>query len=216
MERHFRIVGLRIIPFLLQLIIGGSSKRRSKILILRIKQRGFSVPTARFIRSLKIRRPSNPAFAYKLVPFITYYTQVSRDALQNRRTAYNSILFATDYTRILEKAQQNLDFAYKAEGLLHPYSAFYTQFEDSPPSNPAFAYKLVPFITYYTQVSRDALQNRRTAYNSIPFATDCTRILEKAQQNLDFAYKAEGLLRPHSAFYTQFEDSPPLKSCICV
>ena len=121
---HFRIAGLRIIPFLLQLIVRGSSKRRSKILILRIKQRGFSVPTARFIRSLKIRHPSNPAFAYKLVPFITYYTQVSRDALQNRRTAYNSIPFATDCTRILEKAQQNLDFAYKEEGCLRPFTSF--------------------------------------------------------------------------------------------
>ena len=121
---HFRIAEQRIIPFLLQLIIRGSSKRRSKILILRIKQRGFSVPTARFIRSLKIRRPSNPAFTYKLVPFITYYTQVSRDALQNRRTAYNSIPFATDCTRILEKAQQNLDFAYKAEGCLRPFTLF--------------------------------------------------------------------------------------------
>ena len=35
---HFRIAGLRIITFLLQLIVRGSSKRRSKILILRIKQ----------------------------------------------------------------------------------------------------------------------------------------------------------------------------------
>ena len=39
---------------------------------------------------------------------------------------------------------------------------------------------------------------------------------EDAPQNLDFAYKAEEHLRPHSALYTQFEDSPPLKSCICV
>ena len=133
MERHFRIAEQRIIPFLLQLIVRGSSKRRSKILILRIKQRGFSVPTARFIRSLKIRRPSNPAFAYKLVPFVTYYTQVSRDALQNRRIAYNSIPFTTYYTQIREDALQNLDFAYKAEGLLRPHNAFYTQLEDSPP-----------------------------------------------------------------------------------
>ena len=35
---HFRIAEQRIIPFLLQLIVRGSSKRRSKILILRIKQ----------------------------------------------------------------------------------------------------------------------------------------------------------------------------------
>ena len=83
------------------------------------------------------------------------------------------------------------------------------------PSNPAFAYKLVPFIIYYTQVSRDALQNRRIAYNSIPFTTYYTQIHEDVLQNLDFAYKAEGLLRPHNAFYTQLEDSPPLKSCIC-
>ena len=61
---------------------------------------GVSVPTALFIRSLKIRRPSNPTFAYKLDPFITDYTQVSRDAFQNRKIAYNSIPFATDCTRI--------------------------------------------------------------------------------------------------------------------
>ena len=80
------------------------------------KVEDVSVPAARFIRSLKIRRPSNPAFAYKLVPFITYYTQVSRDALQNRRIAYNSIPFTTYYTQIREDVLQNLDFAYKAEG----------------------------------------------------------------------------------------------------
>ena len=91
-EMHFRIAEQRIIPFLLQLIVRGSSKRRSKILILRIKQRGFSVPTARFIRSLKIRRPSNPAFAYKLVPFITYYTQIRRDTFQDCEVAYNPFL----------------------------------------------------------------------------------------------------------------------------
>ncbi len=130
---HFRIAGLRIIPFLLQLIIRRSTKTRCRILILRIKQRGVSVPTMHFIRSLKIRRPSNPAFAYKLVPFITYYTQVSRDALQNRRIAYNSIPFTTYYTQIHEDALQNLDFAYKAEGRLRPHNAFYTQLEDSPP-----------------------------------------------------------------------------------
>ena len=84
------------------------------------------------------------------------------------------------------------------------------------PSNPEFAYKLVPFVTYYTQVSRDALQNRRIAYNSIPFATDYTQIHEDVLQNLDFAYKAGGRLRSHNVFYTQLEDSPPFKSCICV
>ena len=121
---HFRIAGLRIIPFLLQLIIRRSTKTCCRILILRIKQRGFSVPTMHFIRSLKIRRPLNPAFAYKLVPFITYYTQVSRDALQNRRTAYNYIPFATDCTRILEDVLRNLDFAYKAGGRLRPFTSF--------------------------------------------------------------------------------------------
>ena len=121
---HFRIAEQRIIPFLLQLNIRRSAKTRCRILILRIKQRGVSVPAALFIRSLKIRRPSNPAFAYKLVPFITYYTQVSRDALQNRRIAYNYIPFATDCTRILEKTQENLDFAYKAGGRLRPFSSF--------------------------------------------------------------------------------------------
>ena len=121
---HFRIAGLRIIPFLLQLIIRRSTKTCCRILILRIKQRGFSVPTMHFIRSLKIRRPSNPAFANKLVPFITYYTQVSRDALQNCKIAYNSIPFATDYTQIRKKTQQNLDFAYKAGGRLRPFTSF--------------------------------------------------------------------------------------------
>ena len=96
---HFRIVKLRIIPFLLQLIIRNPAKTRHKTTFLRIKQRSFSVPTALFIRSLKIRRPSNPTFVYKLDPFVTYYTQVSRDAFQNRKIAYNSIPFATDYTR---------------------------------------------------------------------------------------------------------------------
>ena len=189
---HFRIAEQRIIPFFLQLIIRGSSKRRSKILILRIKQRGFSIPTARFIRSLKIRRPSNPAFAYKLVPFITYYTQVSRDALQNRRIAYNSIPFATDYTQILEDAQQNLDFAYKAEGVSVPTAHFIRSLKIRRPSNPAFAYKLVPFITYYTQVSRDALQNRRIAYNSIPFATDYTQILRRRATKSSFCVQSRG------------------------
>ena len=121
---HFRIAGLRIIPFLLQLIIRRSTKTRCGILILRIKQGGVSVPTTYFIRSLKIRRPSNPAFAYKLVPFITYYTQVSRDALQNRRIAYNSIPFTTEYTQIREDVLRNLDFAYKAGGRLRPFSSF--------------------------------------------------------------------------------------------
>ena len=121
---HLRIAGLRIIPFLLQLNIRRSAKTRCRILILRIKQGGVSVPTMHFIRSLKIRRPSNPAFAYKLVPFITYYTQVSRDALQNCKIAYNSIPFATDYTQIRKKTQQNLDFAYKAGGRLRPFSSF--------------------------------------------------------------------------------------------
>ena len=39
---HFKIAEQRIIPFLLQLIIRRSAKRRSKILILRIKQRVVS------------------------------------------------------------------------------------------------------------------------------------------------------------------------------
>ena len=119
-----QILHLRINLFLLELIIRRSYENALQNLVFAYKVEDISVPAAHFIRSLKIRRPSNPAFAYKLVPFITYYTQVSRDALQNRRTAYNSIPFATDYTRILEKAQQNLDFAYKAEGCLRPFTSF--------------------------------------------------------------------------------------------
>ena len=65
-------------------------------LVFAYKVEDISVPAAHFIHSLEIRRPSNPAFAYKLVPFITYYMQVSRDALQNRKIAYNSIPFATE------------------------------------------------------------------------------------------------------------------------
>ncbi len=39
----------------------------------------------------------------------------------------------------------------------------------------------------------------------IPFLLQlkCTQILKKALQNLDFAYKVEGSLHPHNAFYTQ-------------
>ena len=114
-------------------IIRNSAKRLYRISFLRIILRDISVPTAHFIRSLEIRHLSNPTFAYKLDPFITDYTQVSRDALQNRKIAYNSIPFATEYTQIREKTQQNLDFAYKAEGRLRSCNVFYTQHEDSPP-----------------------------------------------------------------------------------
>ena len=92
--------------------------------ILRIILRGISVPTAPFIRSLEIRHPSNPTFAYKLDPFITDYTQVSRDALQNRKIAYNSIPFATDYTQSCEDAPQNHIFAYKVEDISVPTAHF--------------------------------------------------------------------------------------------
>ena len=54
---HFRIAEQRIITFLLQLIVRGSSKRRSKILILRIKQGGVSVPSPHFqARQKGVRR----------------------------------------------------------------------------------------------------------------------------------------------------------------
>ena len=43
-----------------------------------------------------------------------------------------------------------------------------------------------------------------------------TQFCEETLQNFIFAYNSEGHLRPHSAFYTQFGDSPPLKSHICV
>lgn len=78
----------------------------------------ISVPTIHFIHNLKIHLPSNLAFAYRLVSFITYYTQIRRDAFENCRIAYNSIPFATDYAQIHEDALQNLIFAYKVEGVL--------------------------------------------------------------------------------------------------
>ena len=83
-------------------------------------------PASLFIRSLEIRHPSNPTFAYKLDPFITDYTQVSRDALQNRKIAYNSIPFATDYTQSCEDAPQNHIFAYKIRGVSVPLPHFQT------------------------------------------------------------------------------------------
>ena len=137
--------------------------------------RNISVPAMHLIRSSKIRHPSNPAFAYILVPFITYYTQVSRDAFQNCEIAYNYIPFATDYTRSYEDTPQNLIFAYNCGSVSVPAMRFIRSLKIRHPSNPAFAYKLDPFVTYYTQVSRDAFQNRKIAYNSIPFATDYTR-----------------------------------------
>ena len=98
-------------------IIRNPAKGLYRISFLRIILRDISVPTAHFIRSLEIRHLSNPTFAYKLDPFITDYTQVSRDALQNRKIAYNSIPFATDYTQSCEDAPQNHIFAYKVEDI---------------------------------------------------------------------------------------------------
>ena len=128
---HFRIVKLRIIPFLLQLKCTQILKKALQNLdfavlqnpIFAYKVEDISVPAAHFIRSLEIRHPSNPTFAYKLVPFITYYTRVSRDALQNRRIAYNSIPFATDYTQSCEETLLNFTFAYNSEGHLRPHEA---------------------------------------------------------------------------------------------
>ena len=114
--RELSISHLCTNQFPLKLFIRNSAKRLYRISFLRIILRDISVPTAHFIRSLEIRHLSNPTFAYKLDPFITDYTQVSRDALQNRRIAYNSIPFTTYYTQIREDALRNLDFAYKAGG----------------------------------------------------------------------------------------------------
>ena len=101
--RELSISHLCTNQFPLKLFIRNPAKTRHKTTFLRIKQRSVSVPAALFIRSLKIRRPSNPTFVYKLDPFVTYYTQVSRDALQNCKIAYNPIPFTTDCTRILRR-----------------------------------------------------------------------------------------------------------------
>ena len=61
-------------------------------------------PASLFIRSSKIRLPSNFAFAYKLDPFTTDYTQSCGNVLQNRRTAYKFAPFRTDYTQIRKSA----------------------------------------------------------------------------------------------------------------
>ena len=183
-------------------IIRNPAKGLYRISFLRIILRDISVPTAHFIRSLEIRHLSNPTFAYKLDPFITDYTQVSRDALQNRKIAYNSIPFATDYTQSCEDAPQIHIFAYKVEDISVPTALFIRSLEIRHPSNPTFAYKLDPFITDYTQVSRDALQNRKIAYNSIPFATDYTQSCEDAPQNHIFAYKIRGVSVPLPHFQT--------------
>ena len=148
--RELSISHLCTNQFPLKLFIRNSAKRLYRISFLRIILRGISVPTALFIRSLEIRHPSNPTFAYKLDPFITDYTQVSRDALQNRKIAYNSIPFATDYTQSCEDAPQNHIFAYKVEDISVLTAHFIRSLEIRHPSNPTFAYKLVPFITYYT------------------------------------------------------------------
>ena len=134
-ERHFRIVKLRIIPFLLQLKCTQILKKALQNLDFAYKVEDISVPAAHFIHSLEIRRPSNPAFAYKSIPF------------------------RTDYTQSCEDAPQNHIFAYKVEDISVPAAHFIRSLEIRRPSNPAFAYKSIPFRTDYTQSCEDAPQN---------------------------------------------------------
>ena len=106
--------------------------------------------------------------------------------------------------------------------MLFPFSRVVIGFVQRFISN---AYHLVGILVLPLARRRDGLENRRKRFccaiarvciKSDPFVTDYTQIHEDVLQNLDFAYKAEGRLRPCSAFYTQLEDSPPFKSCICV
>ena len=74
--------------------------------------------------------------------------------LYTSKTAYRLILLETKLYVIPRKGALESSDCVQAAARLRPCSTFYTQFEDSPADNLAFAYKSYSFATGYTQFLR--------------------------------------------------------------